>query len=210
MRIRLIRRGPHAEAERGQGLVEFAMLVPVFLLLLLGMLEFGFVFDQQITLEYGTREGARSGAAFGKGNATTMPCADVDKNIIAAVQRVLKGPGSRLTLAPSTQVRIFKATSSGGVSGSQVNTWSYTPGSGPIVDGQALDFTASSTGWSACTPRKTDGTVGSPPDSIGVSIVYTYQFVTPLSAVVGFFGANGPASLQISDQTVMALNPTAQ
>ncbi len=199
-----------ADAVRGQGLVEFALIIPVFLLLVLGILEFGFIFDQQITLGYATREGARSGAAFGAGNGTTMVCADVDKNIIAAVQRVLKGPGSRLTLAASTRIQIYKATSSGTVSGGNVNTWDYTPGAGPSVDGQALDFSPSSVNWSACAPRKTDGTVLSPPDSIGVSIVHNYDFVTPLSAVVGFFGPDGPASLTISDRTVMALNPIAQ
>lgn len=191
-------------------MVEFAMVVPVFLLLLLGILEFGFIFDQQLTLGYSTREGARSGAAFGAGNSTTMPCADVDKNVIAAVQRVLKGPGSRVTLAPSTQIQIYKATSAGTISGGLVNTWTYTPGAGPSVDGQPLDFSPGTVNWSACAPRKADGTVASPPDSIGVGITYTYQFVTPLSAVVGFFGPNGPVSLTISDRTVMALNPTAQ
>ncbi len=110
----MLRRRP---AERGQGMVEFAMLVPVFLLILLGLLEFGFVFDEQMTLAYGTREGARSGAAFGAGNSTSLPCADVDKNIVAAVQRVLKGPGSRVALASSTQIQLFRATASGGIVG---------------------------------------------------------------------------------------------
>jgi hypothetical protein len=185
------------------------MLVPVFVMILLGLLEFGFVFDEQMTLSYGTREGARSGAAFGAGNGTTMACADVDKNIVAAVQRVLKGPGSRVTLAPSTQITLYRATSSGAVSGGQVNTWIYDPGAGPSVDGKALDFRLVSTHWDACG-RKVDGTVGSPPDSIGVSIEYTYQLVTPLATVLGFFGPQGAATLQISDRTVMALNPTAK
>ncbi len=209
MRLRL-RRHPLGRRtdQRGQGLVEFSMLVPVFMLILLGLLEFGFIFDQQMTLAYGTREGARSGAAFGAGNTSSMVCADVDKNIVAAVQRVLKGPGSRLTLAGSTQIQLYKATSSGAISGGNVNTWTYTPGSGPTVDGQPLDFSPASTIWSACG-RKTDGTVANPPDSIGVSINYTYQFVTPLSMIMAFFGPNGPASLPISDRTIMALNPTA-
>ena len=34
------------------------------MLLLLGMLEFGFIFDQHLTLEYASREGARVGAAL--------------------------------------------------------------------------------------------------------------------------------------------------
>lgn len=204
MKLQVIRRRGR---ERGQGLVEFAMLVPVFLLLLLGLLEFGFIFDQTMTLNYATREGARSGAAFGKGNTTTMPCADVDKNVIAAVQRVLKGPGSRLTLAPSTQIVIYKATA-GGTSNGQENTWAYSAGNGPLVDGQRLDFVPPGViGWNACG-RITNATTLIPPDSVGVSIRYTYRFVTPLAAVMGFFGPNGASSLPISDRTVMALNPT--
>lgn len=204
MKLQMVRRRGR---ERGQALVEFAMLVPVFLLLLLGLLEFGFIFDQTMTLNYATREGARSGASFGNGNTTTMPCADVDKNVIAAVQRVLKGPGSRLTLAPSTEIVIYKATA-GGTSNGQENTWAYSPGNGPLVDGQRLDFVPPSVvGWTACG-RITNATALIPPDSVGVSIRYTYQFVTPLAAVMGFFGPNGASSLAISDRTVMALNPT--
>jgi hypothetical protein len=32
--------------------------------------------------------------------------------------------------------------------------------------------------------------------------------VTPLSAIEKFFGPPGPASLQMTDKTVMSLNPT--
>jgi Flp pilus assembly protein TadG len=182
------------------------MIVPVFLLLLLGLLEFGLIFDQTMTLNYATREGARSGAAFGRGNGATMPCADVDKNVIAAVQRILKGPGSRLTLAPSTQIVIYRANASGTSTG-QANTWNYSAGGGPAVDGQNLDFVLSgAAGWDACS-RVTNATTVVSPDSMGISIRYTYQFVTPLAAILGFFGSSGTASLQISDKTVMAMNP---
>ena len=53
--------------ERGQSLVEFSMIITVVMLLLLGMMEFGFVFDHHLTLEYATREGARVGSALGNG-----------------------------------------------------------------------------------------------------------------------------------------------
>ena len=58
---------------RGQGLVEFAVLVPVFFLLLLGMLEFGLAYTHDQTLAYATREGARTGASLGVGNSS-YPC----------------------------------------------------------------------------------------------------------------------------------------
>ena len=40
------------------------MIVPLFLLFLLGLLEFGMVFDHVLTISYATREGARTGAAL--------------------------------------------------------------------------------------------------------------------------------------------------
>ena len=39
-------------------------------------------------------------------------------------------------------------------------------------------------------------------------VTYTYLPVTPLSAVMSFFGGGGgPATIPITDKTVMALNP---
>ena len=120
-------------------------LLPVFLLILVGMLEFGFIFDHTMTISYATREGARSGSAFASGNSTTMICnpadggLDVDKNIVAAVQRVLEAPGSQVVLSRVQEIRIYKATASGTQSGGSANVWTYSAGSGPVVDGQPLD-----------------------------------------------------------------------
>ena len=45
---------------RGQALVEFALVLPVFLLLLCGVLDFGFMLFNQMTLGSAAREGARA------------------------------------------------------------------------------------------------------------------------------------------------------
>jgi hypothetical protein len=196
-------------SRRGQGLVEFAMAVPVFLLLLLGILEFGFVFDQTMTINYATREGARNGSAFANGNATTMPCVtseDVDKHIVAAVQRILEAPGSRVAVARIDEIRIYNANNAGGQIGGQANIW--TPGSGPVVDGVALKFNDTTTNWNACS-RDNTWTGTTAPDSIGVGIQYRYEFVTPLAGIAGFFGPSGGTTIVISDRTVMALNPSS-
>jgi Flp pilus assembly protein TadG len=50
---------------RGSTLLEFAMVVPVLLLLLLGIIEFGWFFKNQLTVANATREGART-ASLGK------------------------------------------------------------------------------------------------------------------------------------------------
>jgi hypothetical protein len=187
------------------------MVIPVFLLMLLGMLELGFAFDHALTIQYATREGARVGAALSNGggslgcNAGQSPNAStVDPLIIAAVNRVLKSPGSRVHVNDVPTIRIYKATSTGAQSGGFVNVWTYSVGAGPLVDGTRLDYVLSSTGWSACSRFN-----GNPPDSIGVSLTYTYRFITPLGNMMAFFGGPGStATLAISDRTVMALNPT--
>ncbi len=199
------------DGQRGQGVVEFALLVPVFMLLLLAMLEFGFVFDHTLTIEYATREGARVGSALVNGGGT-LGCGsgqspnkdDVDPLIVAAVTRVLTSPGSRVRVAGIPTIRIYKANASGSEAG-PVNVWRYTPGAGPTVDGRQLDYSMLSTGWTACS-RTNLPPVG--PDSIGVSLTYTYRMQTGLGSILGFFGGTGWSTIAVSDRTVMAMNPT--
>ncbi|MGB4589581.1 MAG: TadE/TadG family type IV pilus assembly protein [Clostridiaceae bacterium] len=45
--------------EKGQGLVEFALVLPVLLLILLGIVEFGWLFNAKITMTSAAREAAR-------------------------------------------------------------------------------------------------------------------------------------------------------
>jgi Flp pilus assembly protein TadG len=49
---------------RGQSLVEFALILTPLLLLLLGIIQFGFIFNTYVTLTNATREAARSGSIY--------------------------------------------------------------------------------------------------------------------------------------------------
>jgi Flp pilus assembly protein TadG len=202
MPLRTLRSRRERGRERGQSLVEFSMIVTVMMLLLLGMLEFGFLFDQHLTIEYSSREGARVGSALANGSSS-IPCAQVDDNVVAAVQRVITSPGSRVSENKVTSIRIYKSTATGVQSGNIYNLWVYQAGAGPVVDGKALDFKNTVSNWSACT--RSNSTTA--PDSIGVLVQYDYTAVTPLAAVMSFFGGPGPNTIPISDKTVMALNP---
>ena len=183
---------------RGQSLVEYAMTVPVFLLILLGMLEFGFAFSHHLTMEYSTREGARTGASLANGSAM-VDCATIDDQVIFAVQRVLTGGGSQVALGNIGEIRIYKADSSGRELGPR-NVWK------PATTGDLtqLQFTNVSTGWDACTRKNTTVSDSDRVDSIGVSITYDYDFVTPLGSLMGVVGK---AQLHMTDRTVMSLNP---
>jgi hypothetical protein len=191
-------------------MVEMAMILPLLLLLVLGMLEFGIAFDHNLTLEYATREGARTGAALANGGgklgclAGQSPnAAKVDPAIIEAVQRVLTSEGSPLDVSEVSQIRIYKANSSGReVSPAQVDRWIYAgPGLGDFgIDGVTrLDFRADPLvqSWPACSRSN-----GVTPDSVGVSLVYHYAFQTPLGALLSLVEIN------MHDHTVMSLNPT--
>jgi len=49
-------------SDRGASALEFAAIAPALLLLVLGMLEFGFVFQAQLAVNHAAREGARLAA----------------------------------------------------------------------------------------------------------------------------------------------------
>jgi len=210
--------------QRGQGLVEFVLFVPLFLLLLFTMLDFGFALYANLTLEYASREGARVGAALAAGNSTTLPCAydslkpaPVDDHVIAAVQRVLLSAGITVPInnnGDSTKtgvnwIRIYKATNDvngGGYNlAGNYNEWTYAATGGHSVDGTPLKFVGPATpSWDACSRLN-----GTAPDMIGVAINYTYAWTTPLVNIIkvvtrGTFYTN----LTFLDKTVMNLNPT--
>lgn len=56
---------------RGQALVEFALMLPVLMLLIIGMMEFGLIINQYMVVTEAAREGARS-AAVGNSNTTII------------------------------------------------------------------------------------------------------------------------------------------
>lgn len=212
------RRAVWRRGERGQSLVEFSLLVPVFLLILFGMMEFGFIFTHNLTIEYATREGARAGAALANGGGT-LGCGagqspnwqTVDPLVIAAVERVLQSPGSQVVVSRVSRIVIYKANPVTGADDQGLHdVWTYSAGAGPLPQGStdALDFVDSSypnaDAWKACSRVNSVPNV----DSIGVSLTYTYAFQTPLASILGFF-AGGSPTITMSDRTVMDLNPSS-
>lgn len=55
----MLRRWARMKEEDGQGVVELGIAIPVVLFVLLGILEFGWLFNAKITLTSAAREGAR-------------------------------------------------------------------------------------------------------------------------------------------------------
>jgi hypothetical protein len=207
--------------ERGQGLVEFALVLPILVVLIVSVGELGLIFGKMHSLGYASREGARAGAALAQGEGCSVSNPDldpskVDATLIGAVQRILASPDSGINPSKIQQIRIFKATDTGSETSGTVSTWIHVgPNGGPEIDPGPgvvrIDFDRTgAAAWPACSRHNGEkvGGVQLATDSIGVTVKYTYDFVTPLPALLNAI-SGGALSLTLSETTIMALNPTA-
>src|SRR5919198_5014187 len=67
----------------GQGLIEFALVVPLFLLLLFAIIDFGILFEHRITLDNAARSGARWATTHPTAwsNAATAPSNTIEGQV---------------------------------------------------------------------------------------------------------------------------------
>lgn len=79
--MRRLRRG-----QRGAAAVEFALVLPLLMLLVLGTIDWGFYFFIEQVATNAAREGARVGAVVGDATAAD-PCAGVETAATTAVNR---------------------------------------------------------------------------------------------------------------------------
>ena len=195
-------------SRRGQSLVEFSLILPVIMFLLLGMVEMGFAINHNVAIQTATRQGARVGSILVNGDTDCKTPHDatlanaVDPAIISAVEGALISPGSMVDETQVTSIEIFGLSSNGTALGTDL--FVYNSGTG--------HFVASGTaGWPAI--NRCGAVTGSLPNGgatrIGVKITYNYRFITPLGSLLSVFGgglfANG--KITMTDQTTMALEP---
>jgi Flp pilus assembly protein TadG len=89
----------HRNKEKGQALVEFAIILPVLLLILFGILQFGVTFNNYISVTAAAREGARKASVsrtLGASAATTAAT-----NAAKAAAPSLKQSSIQVTVTPS-------------------------------------------------------------------------------------------------------------
>jgi Flp pilus assembly protein TadG len=90
---------------RGNTIVEFALTLPIFILLVIGIVEFGYYFFVQHTLQYATREGMRLalvGRQLVVGGATLSPEASIIKTIQDNVAIAVKPAAVNIYIYPVT------------------------------------------------------------------------------------------------------------
>lgn len=164
----------------GQALAEFALVVPLFILLLLAVIEFALVLHAVLVLNFATREASLIAAEAGS-------AADADCLILQALDSSVDAPASA---AQIQQVRIYRADRAGVPIPGDVTTY---------VRGGATSCTLAG-GVTVTLPYAVAGGAGYPPaercnilagcggtqssiDQIGVEATYRYQVHTPIASL---------------------------
>lgn len=175
--------GNKAASERGASLVEFSLVLPILLVIVIGILEMGMAFRTTITVGSAAQEGARV-ASF-KGN-------DIDADCVA-LKAVIGELNSEIDSV--TSIRIYRVDSSGNPEPLKTNTFTYS-GVGDVTDCTKWNSTVL---WPSTSRNVTVGTT--PLDVLGVEVSGTHQWVTqfpPFSGVIG-----------VDESTIVRLEPEA-
>jgi len=107
--LTLLRRRQHTTGkrrQRGQAMIEFAIVVPVMMLIILGIVAFGAMWSHQLKLNNASREGARHGIVCGATDAEIEAIVRDRAKLLANSQA---GPDTRLTVdidPPETPERL--------------------------------------------------------------------------------------------------------
>ena len=94
------------KGERGQSLVEFAFVLPIFLLVLFAIIDFGMAFHAWIAVTSSAREGGRLGAVHPSLEAASSPCFGQGSLALCIENRVRDTAGN---LGPDLVVNVTNA-----------------------------------------------------------------------------------------------------
>ena len=201
-RMRLVRQ---AEAPRrsvlrsGQTLVEFALVFTIFVTMLMGFIEFAFVFNALLSIGHATRDAALIAAEAG--NNTGADCA-----ILAQIEKDVAAPADPSRI---TQVVIYHSDQNGAVVGGEQNTYSRTGTTTcTLSDGTTMTVPYTMSSGTYPSSGRCNVQVGCPDathplETIGVKLVYRHTWVTPLANLV----ALGGTGTTLTQSNAMRMEP---
>jgi hypothetical protein len=181
---------------RGQAAVEFGLVLPLFLLVLIAFIEFAFAFSTLNSLNFVARDVALVTAEGGNRLGT-------DCTALVVLEREFGATSDRAGIA---RVEIYWSDQNGNVLGSQVNRYNRI-GSMTCSDldglSRSLPYTAAGATYAEairCNVLAGCGGSHTVLDTIGVKLTYQYSWKTPLSVILGFLG---PATFTTTQQMRM-------
>jgi Flp pilus assembly protein TadG len=190
--IRRIPRRPRFLCDRGQGLVEFALLLPILLVLIMGVLEFALAFNCVLSINRASQNGAHIASMAGK-------LQGADCLILQEVEGDIDVPNDRSNIL---SVDIQRTAMTGNTVYAQ-NTWTRT-GSTACELNNGTKFTVPYTQTANAYPetQRCDVLNGCPTltparstvDNVGVTVRYRYHWITPLGSLLPLVGGDGISS----------------
>jgi TadE-like protein len=177
---RILRR---ARDDRGQAMAEFGLVLPLFILLVVGLIEFALAFNANLAINFASREATLVAAE--SGNDSIADC-----RILESIENSIDNPSDA---AGISTVRIYRA----GINGNELAANVYQRGGNitctfwdGIEDQEiTVHYTLLQEDYPA-TDRcnQLQGCDGVPLDTIGVAINYRHSWATPIAGFVTLSG----------------------
>lgn len=193
-------------AERGSTMTELAFVTPVFLLLIFGVMEFGFLLRNQLTVNSAATEAARASSVGGNDPDTDfLVLRTVEHGIAAMGLQNIRQVVVYHAVGPESDVPTACLTASVNASMTVAGCNRYTAADFflPLLDSVGdstgnfrCDTTSVDRYWCPSNRQSSLLAVGGP-DYVGVYIEADHDYVT------GFFGA----SRVVKDQKVIRIEP---
>ena len=162
-------------AARGQSLVEFALVFPLFIIALLATIEFSFALNAVLAVDFASRDAALAAAEAGNGDGA-------DCSILKAVDSSLTAPASSSSI---TEVRIFKSDSNGTPLGPADV---YDVSCAAACAGMPYHLVSETYPNSDRCNELAGCNVQTSVDTIGVQVTYAYTWKTPLHGILPMAG----------------------
>jgi hypothetical protein len=211
-------RRPVGLGERGQTLVEFALVFPVFLSVLIAVIEFAFVSNALLALSFAARDASAIAAeACGDGTCglfSDYPTADC--HILERIERDIQAPADPARIIA---VSVYWTDINGHIAGNGAAVTRYERGGETTCDseGATVPYTLVEDGYpqaqrcsimSGCpNVDGVDGDEHDGLDTIGVRIDYDYPWHTPYATLFGAFGGSQDG-FEMSRGSEMRMEPT--
>ena len=154
---------------RGQGLVEFALALPIFVLLLMSMVEYGFLYNNILTVQYAARQGVSAAAEAGANDGA-------DCTILKAIEVALTVPIDKTKI---TFVDIYQSDSNGDPVPGVVNHYVR---SGLLDCPGSVDQPYTLVGGEGYEQTARHDAINEGLDIVGVQIGYVYNGITPIGS----------------------------
>lgn len=189
---RALHRYLHRERSRGQALVEFALILPILFVLIMGLLEFAVAFNAVLGVNRASQNAAHTASLAG--NMQGADCL-----ILGEVESDVGPPNDKTHIK---LVQIQRTAMAGNVVYAQ-NSWVRTGVTAcTLNDGTSVSvpYTQTENGYpvnqrcSVLNGCPTYNPARSTVDNVGVMIQYRYDWITPLGTLLPFVGGDRDTS----------------